>query len=283
MRDPTFLCARLAIWASSHPRPINSPTLRNRHPPYPPPLHRRRRRSARLPTLYPPLRHLAVSLSTLIPSSLYLSAIRHVAQDISTNPPRRPPQRLRLPLFITTSQVHGQRVDTHSIPSIRTCSRERSQGAFRSTIPLQFGTDHGPFHQLKKALSKNSANLPSSQSIHYGAIVSIIFSNVIHIMHRLTPALPPQPSTPSNSSQPLMMRKPVRPSHPYRAANFADSSVRLEQNSGPSGLLNALALRFILDVHPLILRWSIWAWDFAVHLRFFSSLSVHSMILSFDR
>lgn len=132
-------------------------------------------------------------------------------------------------------------------------------------------TDHGPFHQLKKALSKNSANLPSSQSIHYGAIVSIIFSNLIHIMHLLTPALPPQPSTPSNSSQPLMMRKPVRPSHPYRAVNFADSSVRLEQNSGPSGLLNALALRFILDVHPLILRWSIWAWDFAVHLRFFFS------------
>lgn len=75
----------------------------------------------------------------------------------------------------------------------------------------------------------------------------------------------------------------MRPSHPYHAVNFADSSVRLEQNSGPSGLLNALALRFILDVLPLILRWSIWAWDFAVHLRFFSSLSVHSMILSFDR
>lgn len=150
VRDPTFLCARLAIWASSHPRPINSPTLRNRHPPYPPPLHRRRRRSARLPTLYPPLRHLAVSLSTLIPSSLYLSAIRHVAQDISTNPPRRPPQRLRLPLFITTSQVHGQRVDTHSIPSIRTCSRERSQGAFRSTIPLRFKLTMVPFISSKK-------------------------------------------------------------------------------------------------------------------------------------
>ncbi|EIM83850.1 uncharacterized protein STEHIDRAFT_123429 [Stereum hirsutum FP-91666 SS1] len=90
---------------------------------------------------------------------------------------------------------HKASVPTHlvALPSVSASLSSLPQVKSMANVSI-----HTPSHlsahaaeseaKLKKALSKNSANLPSSQSIHYGAI----------------------PSTPSNSSQPLMMRKPVR-------------------------------------------------------------------------